>query len=201
MVGPDGRPSSSKVSEKLLFRDHFGAQLSGCGTSFANLHQHTLDDLSDLSWAGSGAGGAGAAALVPGVCELAKLFKKASLVACGEDRICGQLCCRFPRIFSCLYFPLIFKSICLASPPLQWRGGVLHELFKNKGSSAFLCNYRDIMLGSVPGKVFTKRIRSHALPAAHLLCGPSQFGSDSMGVRQLSPICMVAYFMITVFFF
>ncbi len=66
-------------------------------------------------------------------------------------------------------------------PPLQWRGGVLQELFKNKGSSGEISNYRDIMLGNIPGKDLTKHIRSFLAPIAKQLYGPSQFGSGLNG--------------------
>ncbi len=109
------------------------------------------------------------------------MFRSASLGAGGEDRIRGVLSRRFPRVFACLYYPLIFKSACLLSPPLQWRGGVLQELFKNKGSSFLPGGYRDIMLGAVPGKCFTSHVRSHLVPVARVLCGGSQFGSGLNG--------------------
>ncbi len=66
-------------------------------------------------------------------------------------------------------------------PPLQWRGGVLQELFKNKGSSFCPGGYRDIMLGSVVGKCFTSHVRSLIVPVARVLCGGSQFGSGLNG--------------------
>ena len=65
--------------------------------------------------------------------------------------------------------------------PLQWRGGVLQELFKNKGTPSSPENYRDVMLGSVPGKCFPSHIRSHLVPVAKVLCGGSQFGSGPNG--------------------
>ncbi len=78
-------------------------------------------------------------------------------------------------------FILLFKSACLLSPPLQWRGGVLQELFKNKGSSFLPGGYRDIMLGAVPGKCFTSHVRALIVPIAKVLCGGSQFGSRLNG--------------------
>ena len=57
----------------------------------------------------------------------------------------------------------------------------MHELFQNKGSSSCLDNYRDIMLGSIPGKCFSSHIRRSLVPMAKVLCGGSQFGSGFNG--------------------
>ena len=67
------------------------------------------------------------------------------------------------------------------SPPLQWRGGILHALFKNRGSSLDSKCYRDIMLGGISGKCVSKYIRSCVFPFAQLICGNLQFGSGFDG--------------------
>ncbi len=187
----DGTPSSSKYEEKIVFRNHLARQLGGTPSTFERAHSNSLDSLRDLS---STASGIGAACVVPGISALAKLFRSASLGAGGEDRIRGKLCRRFPRAFACLYYPLVFKTSCLLSPPLQWRGGVLQELFKNRGSSSSPDNYRDVMLGAVPGKCFTSHIRSFLVPVAKVLCGDSQFGSGLNGGETAFPHLYVSIF-------
>ncbi len=97
-----------------MFRKHFSEQLGGAPSTFARSHSSTLDSLTGLV---SKISGIGASSVVPGLSSLAKSFRCASLGAGGEDRIRGVLCRRFPRVFACLYFPLIFKSACLLSPP------------------------------------------------------------------------------------
>ncbi len=37
----DGKASSSKIEEKLVFRAHFSEQLGGCEDTFERLHCHT----------------------------------------------------------------------------------------------------------------------------------------------------------------
>ena len=51
-------------------------------------------------------------------------------------------------------------------PPLQWTGGMLTELFKNKGSPSVCFNYRDILLSDDGGKFVCKLIRRRLLPFA-----------------------------------
>ncbi len=110
----DGKPSSSRSEEKHVFRQHFASQLGGSQSTFASSHKSSLESLCDIE---TNISGIGASAIVPGISELAKLLNSASLGAGGEDRIRGKLCRRFPRVFACLYYPLVFKSSCLPSPP------------------------------------------------------------------------------------
>ncbi len=189
----DGKPSSSKHEEKLVFRSHFADQLGGSSSTFAVAHRSSLDSLHDLKTPLQGIGVSG---VLPGISGLARCFRSASLGAGGEDRIRGVLSRRFPRVFACLYYPLVFKATCLLSPPLQWRGGVLQELFKNKGSSFLPSGYRDIMLGAVPVKCFTSHVRSLIVPVAKVLCGSSQFGSGLNGGETAFAHLYVRFFLL-----
>ena len=69
-----------------MFREHFGAQLGGSCCNFEALLGKCLDDLTGVSLP---ARSEGAPSVVPGISELAKLFKKAILGA-GGDRISGK---------------------------------------------------------------------------------------------------------------
>ena len=106
---------------------------------------------------------------------------KASLGAFGEDRILGTNQRLFPRLFTLMYYPLIFKTFCMLHPPLQWRGGVLCEVFKNSGSSSDKDRYRDILLGNICGKNLTKHVRGNLVPIAKIVCGKSWFGPGLNG--------------------
>ena len=55
--------------------------------------------------------------------------------------------------------------------PLQWKGGMLTELYKNKGPQSDISSYRDIFLGDYDGKGFTKIIRKTLLPMASNIVG------------------------------
>ena len=78
-------------------------------------------------------------------------MKKKYKQAFGENTLGGKLYNKFPELFAHMYYPVFLKSYCSLSPPVQWKGGMLHELFK-KGSSYDKSNYRDVMLGSNVGK-------------------------------------------------
>eukprot|EP00973_Karenia_brevis_P078908 10950778-Karenia_brevis.AAC.1 len=61
------------------------------------------------------------------------------------------------------------------APLIQWRGGMIHELFKYKGSDLMCEAYRDIMLGNAGAKAFSMFIRSCAKPVMHKMALSSQF--------------------------
>ncbi len=48
---------------------------------------------------------------------------------------------------------------------------MLNELFKNKGVQSSIFNYRDVFIGSLPGKAFSRHIRSVILPFVLSLLG------------------------------
>ena len=86
-----------------------------------------------------------------------KLNKKKK--ACGEDLEVPELLAKNASCVAKLLFPLRLKIVAKMCPPLQWRGGMVCELFKGKGCSSMCNNYRDILLANVSGKNFTKHLR------------------------------------------
>ena len=77
--------------------------------------------------------------------------------------------------------PIVYKSCIRLPSPVQWRGGRLQELFKNKGSSKYLQYYRDVLLSDQIGKDIHRIIRKHVLPYVSVLVGKFQFGSGFNG--------------------
>ena len=58
---------------------------------------------------------------------------------------------------------------------------MLHELFKNNGSSKYVSNVRDVFLADHLGKGATKIIRKQISPYVSSLVGLFQFGSGFNG--------------------
>jgi hypothetical protein len=151
---------------------------SGSGT----VRSRHVDSLNDIRpWRPLYCAAEDCSVSLPGFTQLASLATCASTGAFGEGCVSGLVARRFPEVFAALYFPVFAKSYLSLHPPLQLRGGILHELFKNKGSSSQVDCYRDIMLGDVPGKCLTRHIRSLLVPLARAMCGRSQFGSGLNG--------------------
>ena len=175
----DGRIASSVPEEKLFFREMFAEQLGGTTTPFSMLIDKCRREVCSRQMPIAIARHVVSCLL--GASSSAHAFAWSSLGAPGEDCILGRIYRLFPRMFSSMFFPLVFKTYCRLDPPLQWRGGLLHELFKNKGSSQSRKNYRDIMLGNISGKDITKHVRNRIYPFVRLVCGLSQFGSGLNG--------------------
>eukprot|EP00973_Karenia_brevis_P016577 2269031-Karenia_brevis.AAC.1 len=75
----------------------------------------------------------------------------------------------------------MFKSSILCQPPIQWRGGQIHELYKGKGPIDESPNYRDISLFESFGKVYAKDARVKFKPFLDAKALNTQSGS---GVRR-----------------
>ncbi len=70
-----------------------------------------------------------------------------------------------------------FKGLCPPVPPLQWNGGMITQLCKNKGLAEDKSSYRDAMLGDISGKSVSSLVRSRLISGAARLAGDCQFAS------------------------
>eukprot|EP00973_Karenia_brevis_P021863 3005419-Karenia_brevis.AAC.1 len=71
----------------------------------------------------------------------------------GEDLMHGKVMKRSADALSKIFFPIYVKTFLRLAAPLQWRGGMLIELFKCKGSATRIANYRDIILADNTAKI------------------------------------------------
>ena len=116
--------------------------------------------------------------IVPSFHELGcKCSHRRPFLATGEDLISSEAIKRFPLIFSAIYHPIAVKSVCLIESPTQFKGGMIVDLYKNKGSKAEIENYRDIMLASEPGKAIASVLRKDLNKVADNYTSGTQFGS------------------------
>jgi len=175
-----GCPVSSVREEKLVFRDHFAGQQSGVSMPFSHIISLDRSDLANLRFPSYDFKYFIDSIPLPS-CIMSQFALTDPSKTWGEDPIVGILLKKFPKLFTSVLYPVLLKSYFYMAPPIQWKGGMLHELFKNKGSSAEKECYRDIMLGSIPGKKCFKPIRSKLIPFAASIVGLSQFGSGFNG--------------------
>ena len=171
----DGCPAASLHDERVLFQNHFAKVFQAQVKPFRDL----IDDMrngpkpnygeiipEDLS------------AVLRTRVQLSadcRLNRKAN--ACGEDLVVPEIYAKHPKCLSNLLFPLRTKTVLKIAPPLQWRGGMVSELFKGKGCSSMCSNYRDIMLADVSGKNFSKLLRHNLVPAARRYVVLTQYGA------------------------
>ena len=173
-----GLPSQGIVQEKKAFRQHFSNLMGGEVGTFSSLvpkdrypsasryNNVTEDEIQ----------------AVPTLIDLFKCFsnfKKGK--ACGEGLLVSDIFKLFPFHLSRVFFPLVVKTFVRIQPPLQWKGGMICDLFKNKGSPALISSYRDVLLMDDDGKGVQRLLRKKLFPLANLLCVDSQFGGGLNG--------------------
>ena len=174
-----GQPAQSLSEEKYIFREHFSDVMGGTACSFESLvvadrkvSSERFDEVPPISLKGC----------IPTIGDLSLLYRSfREGKGFGEGRICTDVYKHFADTMSRLQFPLAVKTYVRIQPPLQWKGGMVCELFKNKGSPSLCAHYRDIMLADDSGKAIGKLIRKRLLPFAANLAKSTQFGGGLNG--------------------
>ena len=75
------------------------------------------------------------------------------------------------------------KTFVRIRPPLQWKGGMICDLFKGKCSPSLIVSYGDILLMDDDGKAVQRLVRKRLFSLASKLCVESQFGGGLNGVE------------------
>ena len=142
VVTKDGRLAQSVLGEKNVFRDRFCELLAGYPQSSETLVHagaYPCDSRFD------GVNHEVAFDVIPTIVDVASCFARfKGGKAWGESRVCCDIHKRHPYILARAIYPLILKSYARIQPLLQWKGGVLCEVFKGKEDSSSTKSYRDI---------------------------------------------------------
>ena len=179
VIDSAGNVAQSLVEEQHVFRDHVSLLLGGTPGTFETL---VVQDRSCPSARFKDVIPSQLALCVPSPQQLAAKYRSLKRgKGFGEGLLCTDVFAAFPNEMSRLQFPLIVKSFVRIQPPLQWKGGMLHELFKGKGASSIRKNYRDILLSNDGGKFALKLIRRQLLPIAIALSLDTQYGGGLNG--------------------
>ena len=94
----------------------------------------------------------------------------------GLDQVPGDLLRLFPAMFAELCQPLFCKAATRVQQPIQFRGGVLAEAYKNSGSPAITSNYRALLVSWNVGKAYHRAIRTKILGPAERVVGDLHYG-------------------------
>ena len=158
----DDGPCHTFYEERVAFLTHFAQSLDGQIMSFDDLCRIDRSTPPILSSPLSTAA-LSESLLSPTVC--ANRFSSCPAhEAVGEDLIHSRLFRIFPSEMARLFYPLFVKATVLCRPPLQWKGGMLHDIFKRKGSPADLGNYRDVTMSNQTSKIYGCHLRSALSP-------------------------------------
>ena len=174
-----GKTSQTVIEEKLAFREHFAKLMSGNVGSFAALVQNDRVSFCDRF---ENVSTDGLIFNIPMISDLANIFNCfAKGKACGEGKLVSDVFKFFGPTMAELFFPLVVKTCTRIQPPLQWKGGMICDLFKGKGSPALINSYRDILLSDHDGKAVQRFLRARLFPTAQLLSADTQFGGGLHG--------------------
>ena len=179
IVGKDGRPAQSILDEKKVFREHFCNVLAGFPQAFETL---VVDDCLPSDCRLQRIDPLVAFDVIPSLSDVVAGFSRfKGGKAWGESQVCSDIFRRFPFEVGQAIYPLVLKTFSRVQPPLQWKGGVLCELFKGKGDSSSVKSYRDILLANDDGKGIMRMIRTKLLPLASSIVLESQYGGGLNG--------------------
>ena len=152
----EGLPTQSYTDEKLAFRERFSKTMSAQTITYGDAIQKDRDE--------SNIRGCHDRFVHVSFDKMRQQIPSPSEVigmnsmsqkgkAPGEDLCSGNVLSAFPFDFMRIYYPLVLKTYVRIQPPIQWKGGMLHQLFKGKGSSSVCSTFRDVMLACVDGKM------------------------------------------------
>ena len=143
----DGTAPTSVFDEKQTVRDHFSQQLAGSTHLFSDLVCTAQTDVCPMTHAHlSESTQYDVLHFIPTLQQVSSQLKKCPQRAFGDDSICSKLFKSHHTLLAQQLFPIVVKSWLHLAPPIQWRGGPLKELLKNKCVSKSLDLYRDIAL-------------------------------------------------------
>ncbi len=175
----DGLPACNTIEEKYVFRNHFSDLLGGETSTFETLVHSDRKCSSDRF---EGVSPECLSTCIPTIPDLILSNNKNTRnKGFGESLICTNVLKDFPIDYAILTYPLVLKSFVRIQPPLQWKGGVLVELFKGKGSPSLCGNYRDILLADDQGKGISRIIRKRFMKLAMNLSHDTQYGGGLNG--------------------
>ena len=140
------RPSPFE-KKKTAFREHFAKTMCAQTHTFEEVIKKDRDesncrDLHDRFLHGTGEQLCDQIPSPSDVINLHGLSKRGK--APGEDLCSGNISSMFSVEFMCIYYPLILETYIRIQPPIHWKGGMLQQLFKGKGSSSVCSNFRDV---------------------------------------------------------
>ena len=128
--------------------------------------------------------------LLPSTVEIERVFRRVPKgKAAGLDSIPSDVLHNCPAEMAQLMQPLYMKALLTARQPLQWRGGVLFEAYKNSGPMWDTGNHRSLYISSFLGKSMHRLIRTKVQKEVQHFLHPLHCGS-----KQSTPILFPSLF-------
>jgi len=179
VANKDGVISQTYREEREAFREHFSSLMHGRSMDFKDVvaidRSNTRDRYGDLEleniWMS-----------IPSFTDVVSFGLDAKVgKAPGENRIIGSVHRVFAIALAYMYYPLVVKTFIRIQPPIQYKGGMIYEIYKLKGAHHLCKSFRDVLLANDSGKHVGKHVRSNLLPRARSLVHKTQFGGGFNG--------------------
>jgi len=179
VVDKHGIISQTYAEERHAFKDHFCDLMQGDPMTF---EQVVLDDRNDTRDRFGDFDFQDIWKSIPSPSDTLSMNLSAKVgKAPGENRIIGKVHRVFAKLITTLTYPLVLKTYARIQPPIQYKGGMIHEVYKMKGPMHLCSSFRDVLLANDSGKHICKRIRSKVMPWASRLVNSTQFGGGFNG--------------------
>ena len=190
LASGDGIPASSYHAERVLVRSHFASVLNGQCVRFATLLDQSRFRRMSLPFPVAQADDS----LCPSVTDIARMLRTTGRhKAVGEDCVGGDVWSTFADLLAPHLHALSVKSISTVAAPLAWKGGMLMELWKGRGSTCDISSYRDIMLQDHPAKIHGAVLRPALRAIAETATRGTQWGSGlHAGSTEVAHLAMRA---------
>ncbi|CAE7701091.1 unnamed protein product [Symbiodinium sp. CCMP2592] len=154
LLDPAGKPVKTRQERDLLWLRHFGKQELG---QVETVHQFLARDNhpvfvdQDLHWQTTD---------LPSLTEIETVIRLAPKGrATGLDGIPSEILKAAPGPMSAALQSLFTKASLMLCQPLQWRGGILYECWKQSGKKSDPASHRSLFVSSTVGKCFHKVTR------------------------------------------
>jgi len=174
-----GALAQTYYEERLAFREHFADLMQGREMSFMSVVEKDRNDTRDrygsiqfdTCWKS-----------IPSPTDVVAMALNAKVgKAPGENKIVGKAHKMFASLFAYTYFPLVLKMFVRIQPPIQYKGGMIYEIYKGKGVHHMCSSFRDVLLANDSGKHVCTYVRHQLLPWARKLVHSTQFGGGFNG--------------------
>lgn len=107
----------------------------------------------------------------------------------GENLLVGRVHfnANLSKVISRLQYHLVLKSSHRVQPSIQWRGGILHEDFENKGPSCLRGGYKGVSLANDSRNTLVNTCATNCCPGRQAWCSEPNVVQASMMAKHPLP--------------
>ena len=114
---------------------------------------------------------------LPSKCDLEHAMRSARLGrACGNDSFPADILHGHAGSMAALFYPVLLKTAYRLQEPIQFKGGTVKHLWKQKGAHEVCTSYRGILISSTVGKAIHASFRRRCSPWLDQAASPLQVG-------------------------